>query len=153
MSARGTGTSSSHSCTLLRVGARPAGLSRCDRWTLFCLPGSPEEPASVTSRRSRSPPIPIAAAICRSPAAQFNASFLASRCAHAKKNPLHYAEFGIVAILSHLELPNEPPLNSPARGPPQGDLLLDQTSAFDPTEAEPIPEFVFDPSVPDTFDD
>ncbi len=59
----------------------------------------------------------------------------------------------VFAILSHLELPNEPPLNSPARGPPQGDLLLDQTSAFDPTEAEPIPEFVFDQSLPDAFDD
>ena len=59
----------------------------------------------------------------------------------------------VFAILSHLELPNEPPLSSPARGPPQGDLLLDQTSAFDPTEAEPIPEFVFDQSLPDAFDD
>ncbi|MCH7532428.1 MAG: hypothetical protein IH968_16500 [Gemmatimonadetes bacterium] len=33
----------------------------------------------------------------------------------------------------------------------QGDLL-DQTPAFDPTEAEPIPEFVFDQSLPDEFD-
>ena len=47
---------------------------------------------------------------------------------------------------------HEPPLISPARGPPQGDFL-DQTPAFDPSEAEPIPGFVFDLSVPDEFDD
>ena len=35
------------------------------------------------------------------------------------------------------------------RRPPEGDLLLDQTPAFDPTEAEPI----FDQSLPDEFDD
>ena len=57
------------------------------------------------------------------------------------------------AILLHLELPHSPPLISPARGPPQGDLLLDQTPAFDPTEAEPVPDFVFDPSLPNDFDD
>jgi hypothetical protein len=45
----------------------------------------------------------------------------------------------VVAILQHLELPHTPPPISPARGPPQGDFLLDQTSAFDPTEAEPVP--------------
>ena len=55
----------------------------------------------------------------------------------------------VVAILQHLELP--PPI-SPARGPPQGDFLLDQTPAFDPTEAEPVPDFVFDPSLPDEDD-
>ena len=36
---------------------------------------------------------------------------------------------------------------------PQGYFLLDQTPAFDPTEAEPVPDFVFDPSLPDEFDD
>jgi hypothetical protein len=40
----------------------------------------------------------------------------------------------VVAILQHLELPHTPPPISPARGPPQGDFLLDQTPAFDPTE-------------------
>ena len=59
----------------------------------------------------------------------------------------------VVAILVHLELPHTPPPISPARGPPQGDFLLDQTPVFDPTEAEPIPEFVFDQSLPDEFDD
>ena len=58
----------------------------------------------------------------------------------------------VVAILVHLELPHTPPPISPARGPPQGDFLLDQTPVFDPTEAEPIPEFVFDQSLPDEFD-
>ena len=42
----------------------------------------------------------------------------------------------VVAILEHLELPHGPPPISPARGPPQGHFL-DQTPAFDPTEAEP----------------
>ena len=54
----------------------------------------------------------------------------------------------VVAILQHLELPHTPPPISPARGPPQGDFLLDQTPAFDPSEAEPVPEFVFDQSLP-----
>ena len=36
--------------------------------------------------------------------------------------------------------------------PPQGDLLLDQRPAFDPTDAEPIPDFVFDESLPDELD-
>jgi hypothetical protein len=58
----------------------------------------------------------------------------------------------VTAILVHLELPHQPPLISSARGPPQGDFLLDQTPAFEPTDAEPVPEFVFDPSVPDEFD-
>ena len=63
----------------------------------------------------------------------------------------------VTAILVHLELPNEPPLISPARGPGHraesvvGDFL-DQTPAFDPTEAEPVPDFVFDQSLPDEFD-
>jgi hypothetical protein len=42
----------------------------------------------------------------------------------------------VIAILHHLELPHTPPPISPARGPPQGDFLLDQTPAFDPSEAE-----------------
>lgn len=45
----------------------------------------------------------------------------------------------VAAILLHLELPHRPPPISPARGPPQGDFLLDQTSEFDPAEAPPIP--------------
>ena len=59
----------------------------------------------------------------------------------------------VIAILHHLELPHTPPPISPARGPPQGDFLLDQTPAFDPSEAEPVPDFVFDPSLHDEFDD
>ena len=68
----------------------------------------------------------------KAPAAQVHATFLAQAV--------------------HLELPHQPPLISPARGPPQGDLLLDRTPAFDPTEAEPIPDFVFDQSLPDELD-
>jgi hypothetical protein len=59
----------------------------------------------------------------------------------------------VSAILLHLELPHKPPPISPARGPPQGDFLLDQTPAFDLAHGEPIPEFVFDQSLPDDFDD
>ena len=42
-----------------------------------------------------------------------------------------------------------------ARGPARrvdGALRLDQTPAFAPTEAEPVPAFVFDRSPPDEFD-
>ena len=53
----------------------------------------------------------------------------------------------------HLEFPHTHPPISPARGPPQGDFLLDQTPAFDPAEAEPAPDFVFDQSLPDESDD
>lgn len=45
----------------------------------------------------------------------------------------------VSAILLHLELHHEPPPISPARGPPQGDFLLDQTPALDPSEGEPAP--------------
>ena len=59
----------------------------------------------------------------------------------------------VTAILVHLELPHTPPPISPARGPPKGDFLLDQTPAFDPTEAETAPDLVFDQSLPDESDD
>ena len=61
----------------------------------------------------------------------------------------------VSAILLHLDLPHKPPPLSPAREPPQGDLLtelLDQTPAFDPVEPEPVPDFEFDQSLPDDFD-
>ncbi len=71
----------------------------------------------------------------------------------------------VSAILLHLEpgpprnaccvgsgLPHQRPPISPARGPPQGDFLLDQTPGFDPTDTEPVPDFVFDPSLPEHFD-
>ena len=64
---------------------------------------------------------------------------------------------GYGAILVHLELPHTTPPISPARGPGHraesvvGDFQ-DQTPAFDPTGAEPIPDFVFDQSLPDEFD-
>jgi hypothetical protein len=61
----------------------------------------------------------------------------------------------VSAILLHLDLPHKPPPLSPARGPPQSDLLpglLDQTRTFDPAAAEPVPHFDFDRSLPDDFD-
>jgi hypothetical protein len=75
----------------------------------------------------------------------------------------------VSAILLHLEpgpprdaciawgegLPHKPPPLSPARGPPQSDLLtglLDQTPAFDPAEPDPVPDFDFDQSLPHDFD-
>jgi hypothetical protein len=59
----------------------------------------------------------------------------------------------IVAILRHLELPTRSPAPSPARGPPEPDLPnrrgeppldLDPTSALDPVEPDPAPDFDFD---------
>jgi len=53
-------------------------------------------------------------------------------------------------ILLHLDLPHRPPRVSPARGPPQAELHLDQTPAFDLAAPEPISEFEFDQlSTPD----
>ena len=59
----------------------------------------------------------------------------------------------VSAILLHLDLPHRPPPPSPARGPPQGDLLLDQTPAFDPAGPESEADFLFDQSLPTAFDD
>jgi hypothetical protein len=71
------------------------------------------------------------------------------------------------SILVHLDLPHRPPPVAPARGPPQGDFLLDQSpdhasrGALDLTKAESAPafdfdqsgpEFNFDQSLPDPFD-
>jgi len=39
----------------------------------------------------------------------------------------------VSSILLHLDLHHLPPLLSPARGPPQGDFLFDQTPEFDAT--------------------
>jgi hypothetical protein len=57
----------------------------------------------------------------------------------------------VQGILFHLNLPHRPPPVAPARGPPQGDFLLDQTLEFDLTEPDPIPEYEFDQSIPDDF--
>jgi hypothetical protein len=59
----------------------------------------------------------------------------------------------VAAVLLHLEMSHAPPPISPARGPPQGDFLLDQTPSYDPTDPEPEPEFVFDQSGPAECDD
>jgi hypothetical protein len=59
----------------------------------------------------------------------------------------------VSAILLHLDLPNTPPPLSPARGPPQGDLLFDQTPVFDPADAEPDQDVHFDQSLPAGLDD
>ena len=59
----------------------------------------------------------------------------------------------VSAILLHLDLPHRPPPLAPARGPPQGDLLLDQSPAFDPADADPKQDFQLDQSLPTMFDD
>ena len=59
----------------------------------------------------------------------------------------------VSTILLHLDLNPKPPPLSPARGPPQGDFLFDQTSGFEPNESEPVPEFLFDQSLPEEFAD
>ncbi len=53
------------------------------------------------------------------------------------------------SILTCLALPGRAPLLNPARAPPQTELGLDQSSRFDPTDPEPLPEFEFDQSLPD----
>jgi hypothetical protein len=55
-------------------------------------------------------------------------------------------------ILLHLDLPHRPPWLSPVRGPPQAELDLDQTPAFDLADPEPIPEYEFDQSTPHDWD-
>lgn len=57
----------------------------------------------------------------------------------------------VSTILLHLDMNPKPPPLSPARGPPQGDFLFDQTSGFDATDAESVPDFMFDQSLPDEF--
>jgi hypothetical protein len=56
------------------------------------------------------------------------------------------------SILAHLDLPHRPPPLAPARGPPQGDFLLDQSLGSNPTAADPVPVFDFDQSLPDPVD-
>ncbi len=53
------------------------------------------------------------------------------------------------SILTYLDLPSRPPLLSPARAPPQTDFGLDQSSGFDPTDPESIPDLELDQSLPD----
>ncbi|TVR60583.1 MAG: IS91 family transposase [Gemmatimonadales bacterium] len=55
-------------------------------------------------------------------------------------------------ILLHLDLPHRPPRVSPARGPPQAELHLDQSPTFDLAAPEPIPDFEFDQSPPHEWD-
>ena len=59
----------------------------------------------------------------------------------------------VSAILLHLDLPHTAPPLSPARSPPQGDLLLDETPAFEPVHADPEQDFQFDQSLPNAFED
>ena len=59
------------------------------------------------------------------------------------------------SILTYLDLASRPPPLSPARAPPQSELAFDQSSGFDPADAEPIPDHAsrgaldFDQSLPD----
>lgn len=55
-------------------------------------------------------------------------------------------------ILLHLHLPHEPPRLTSARGPPQVELDLDQSPAFDLAAPEPIPEYEFDQSPPQDWE-
>jgi hypothetical protein len=48
--------------------------------------------------------------------------------------------------------PVRPPRVSPARGPPQAELDLDQTPVFDLEAPEPIPEYEFDQYPPHDWD-
>lgn len=55
-------------------------------------------------------------------------------------------------ILLHLDLPHRAPRVSPARGPPQAELDLDQSPAFDLADPEPSPEYEFDQSPPQDWE-
>ena len=55
-------------------------------------------------------------------------------------------------ILLHLDLPHRPPLVSPTRGPPQAELHLDPSPAFDLAAPDAIPEFEFDQSSPQDWE-
>jgi hypothetical protein len=55
-------------------------------------------------------------------------------------------------ILLHLDLPHQPPCVSPARGPPQCELDLDQTPTFDLTAPDAASEFEFDQSTPEDWE-
>jgi len=59
-------------------------------------------------------------------------------------------------ILLHLNLPHEPPRLASARGPPQVELHLDQSPAFDLADPEPSPEpspeYEFDQSPPQDWE-
>jgi hypothetical protein len=59
----------------------------------------------------------------------------------------------VSSILLHLDLHHLPPPISPARGPPHGDFLFDQTTGFDAEDVEPTPDFVFDQSLPEELGD
>jgi hypothetical protein len=60
--------------------------------------------------------------------------------------------YTVERILLHLHLPHEPPRLSPARGPPQAELDLDQAPAFDLAAPEPSPEYKFDQSPPQDWE-
>ena len=55
-------------------------------------------------------------------------------------------------ILLHLNLPHRPPRVSPARGPPQAELDLDQSPAFDLAAPDAVPDYEFDQSTPHDWD-
>jgi hypothetical protein len=48
-------------------------------------------------------------------------------------------------ILESVGEPTDPPLVTPARGPPESPPEGDQTPLFDPPEPEPAPDFEIDP--------
>jgi hypothetical protein len=55
-------------------------------------------------------------------------------------------------ILLHLDLPHRPPRVFPARGPPQAELDLDQSPAFDLAAPDAAPKVEFDQSSPQDWE-
>ena len=47
-------------------------------------------------------------------------------------------------VLTHLGLPSEPPVLTPARGPPIEQADLDQSAPLDSTAPDPGPDYEFD---------
>jgi hypothetical protein len=59
----------------------------------------------------------------------------------------------VQAIHRHLDLSHRPPPLAPARASPQVELSFDQTPVTAPAEPDPAPDFVFDQSLRDQFED
>jgi len=53
----------------------------------------------------------------------------------------------VTRILEHIGEPAKPPRLSPARGPPAGEVVFDQSPVFDPVAPVPEPAFEFDQTV------
>jgi len=123
-----------------------------------CQPRYPPPPDHVTlapTRRQAVPPtLPASDGPCSWPVPLASLRSCVTVAAVRWRTLAFLADPPVVSgILLHLNLHHLPPPLSPARGPPQGDFLMDQTSPFDLAEPEPVLDFAFDQSLPADLDD